>query len=416
MTTRRSHRRGYFSMPGSWRGRSQLTGRGLFAMLLLLGLATLAYLRFILPGLESLQCGATYAVDLQAWIDGGSVGDAPACVSSFPTELQRLEQFMVLLLVVPLAFVVVRQRGNLLALPALALVQIALWLAPSPPVALAVGLVGVAVACLPVMARGWVVSVSHIGGLVLWPSVALAVVSAADSSTLEVPGGLSWLLNLAVFGLLPGMLIISPITGAREIGRGVQTAVVGFFAVALLILLAASAWAAADGFGASDLTDADPSATVLTPAAQSGTARMYAGYANQPAGAFVYSFLQSGGVSLDVHWSSVRGTEATFTTPDTLPSWTNPGPCTGGAIECGHLAIAVPVVAPPGRPEEWILGGAEEVIDDTTWHGQHGGLSLHGHQYYVILTDAGDVPAGAEITLRWPLPWDGTGAAALAAP
>ena len=151
----------------------------------------------------------------------------------------------------------------------------------------------------------------------------------------------------------------------------------------------------------------------LTPAAQSGTARLYGGYANTPGGGRVFSFLQGGGLAFDVHWSSVRPFEAALTMPHTLPSWTNPVVC---ADQCGHLAIAIPVAAPPGRPEAWVLnGGAEEVIDGAAWHQQHGELTLHGGQFYVILTDAGDVPAGATVTLKW-LAWDGRGAAALPGP
>ena len=158
-------------------------------------------------------------------------------------------------------------------------------------------------------------------------------------------------------------------------------------------------------------TDLNPPTEPEPPAARSGMARMYAGYANVPHGGFVFSFLQSGGTGFDVHWSSVRGYEATFTTASVLPSWTSPTTCTAPATQCGHLAIAVPVAAPPGRPETWVLsGGAGEVIDDTTWHGQHGELTLHGRQYYVILTDAGNISAGATVSLEWPLPWDGTGA------
>ena len=56
-----------------------------------------------------------------------------------------------------------------------------------------------------------------------------------------------------------------------------------------------------------------------------------------------------------VHWSSVRSTEATFTTPATLPAWTNPTTCLGGAAQCGHIAIAIPVSEPSGRPEAWVL-------------------------------------------------------------
>ena len=250
----------------------------------------------------------------------------------------------------------------------------------------------------------------------LWSSVALAVMSAADASTVAIPSGLTWLLNLAVFGVLPATFVILPIYGAR-INLRLQGSAIAFCAAMLLILLFTSASTAAGSVPQTALAPAGLVAGNLTPAAYSGVSRLYTGYTNQPAGAFTYSFLQAGGTAFDVHWSSVRGAEATFTTADTLPIWTNPGTCAAPATQCGHLAVAIPVTAPPGRPELWTLnGGAETAIDDTTWHGQHGDLDLHGHQYYVILTTRADVPVDAAITLRCPLPWDGTGAAALPTP
>ena len=293
------------------------------------------------------------------------------------------------------------------------------WLSPSPTIAVAVAIIGVGVACLPWTARNWMGAASHIGGLVLWPSVALSVMGAADSSTLAIPGGLTWLLNLAVFAVLPGMFIILPIYGAR-INLRLQGGAIAFCAAMLLILLFTSASAAAGNAPQSTLTSAGLIAGNLTPAAYSGVSRLYAGYANQPTGAFTYSFLQAGGTAFDVHWSSVRGAEATFTTAADLPSWTNPTTCTAPATQCGHLAVAIPVTAPPGRPELWTLnGGAETAIDDTTWHGQHGELSLYGSQYRTLLTDAANIPAGAAgatVTLKWPHSWDGRGAAHLPAP
>ena len=415
MTTR-VRRRGYFTLPARLRQPGRPTTRSIFAMLMLLALATLAYLRFILPSMESLQCGASFAADMQTWIDAGSdPATQPVCESQFPQELRRLEQFLPLLLIVPLAFVVTKQRGNLASLPALAGTQIAIWLSPSPEIALVVGLVGVCVACLPVMQRGWLAALSHIGGLVLWPSIALAVVSAADSSTLTMPEGLSWLVNLALFGLLPGMLIISPITGARAVGRNVYGAVVGFFGVAILVLLFVGASAAADRVAATDLTNADLIETDLT-LAESGVSRIYAGYWNTPSGGHTSTFLQSGGVHADVHWNSTSDYQVTFSTAADLPAWTNPSlePCTSDNGQCGGLAIAIPSEGAPGRPTTWTLNGGQEMDVADGWRMQQGSLELYGQRYHVIQSVDDNYPTGAEITLMW-LPWDGVGAPALPA-
>ena len=137
---------------------------------------------------------------------------------------------------------------------------------------------------------------------------------------------------------------------------------------------------------------------------------MYAGYAAQPAGSVNFSYLQGGGTSFDVTWSNIRDFETTFTTAATLPSWTNPTTCVAPASQCGNLGLAIPVSGAPGVPEAWILnGGAEMAIDGSTWHSQHGELTLHGEQFFVILTDAGNIPADAEITFKGKA-WDGAGA------
>ena len=168
---------------------------------------------------------------------------------------------------------------------------------------------------------------------------------------------------------------------------------------------------------APESADASIPGTVLTPSAQSGTARLFAGFTNTPGGGFTYTFLQQDGLEFAVPWSTVRDGEAHITMPGPpLTNWTNPTACTTGVAECGHLAVAVPVNGPPGRPESLVLnGGAEEVIDASSWHRQHGELRLNGRQFFVILTDAGNIPAGSTISLSW-LPWDGRGAPDLPAP
>ena len=147
------------------------------------------------------------------------------------------------------------------------------------------------------------------------------------------------------------------------------------------------------------------------PVAQSGMTQLFIGLTDTPR-AQVFNFLQQGGLRFDVVWSTVRGSEAHVTMPNSpLPSWTNPTTCSPPDGECGHLAVAVPVNGPPGRPEIWVLNnGAEMPIYGSEWHRQSGELTMHGRQFYVVLTTTGDVLAGSRITLKWPLPWDGTGA------
>ena len=152
------------------------------------------------------------------------------------------------------------------------------------------------------------------------------------------------------------------------------------------------------------------------PVAQSGMERLFAGFTNTPSGAHTFTFLQQDGLRFDASWSTVRGADVHITMPSPLTSWTNPGPCASGVQQCGHLAVAFPATGgPPGRPEMWILNaGVETPIDATGWVSQHGALTLSGEQYHVILSRAGNVPAGSTVTLKW-LPWDGTGAPPLPA-
>ena len=419
MASRRVRLNGYFALPGRRRGvggGGMPSQKTLLTVLLLLAVAVVGYVRLLLPEIGVLQCGLSYAADLATWIEAGSiVGDEPVCTTLIPADLQRLTDFLPLLLFTAMAVVVIRRQGNVAILPAMVATQAALWLSPSPVIALVVAIVGVGVCCVPIPARGWLGPLSHIGGVLLWPSTAIAVLGAVADSTVTLPGGLDWLLSLGLFAVVPGSLIFLPLTGARMSPR-VQAAAVGLFSVVLVVLLLTSSWAAAGSTPQTALTPASLISTNLTPAAYSGVSRLYAGYADVPR-AQTFSFLQSGGVGFDVAWSTVRGAEATFTTADTLPNWTNPTTCPAGVSQCGRFVVAIPVTAAPGRPEAWVLnGGAEEVIDSSTWHGQHGELTLNGHQYYVILTDSGAVPAGAMVTLKWPYGWDGRGAAALPAP
>ena len=158
----------------------------------------------------------------------------------------------------------------------------------------------------------------------------------------------------------------------------------------------------------SDAADASVPSTGMVPAARSGRVAMFAGFANQPAGAFVYSFLQEGGVRFHADWSTVRGNSVTVDTATTLPSWTNPGACVSPATECGHLALAVPSEGPPQIPDFFSINGAAEEAVAGNWTLQPGSLNLQSVDYHVIETTAADIPAGAQVTLRW-LAWDGRG-------
>ena len=410
----RLKRSSYFSIPGKRHigGGGMPTPRTLLTVLLLLAVATVGYVRLLLPEIGVLQCGIGYAEAVEAWVAAGSIeADTPTCTSLIPADLQRLEDFLPLLLFTGLAFVVVRRQGSLTSLPALVLTQVALWLAPSPPVALAVALVGLVVACLPWMARGWLASLSHIGAILMWPSIALAVVAAADTTTVAIPDGLDWLISLAIFGILPGLLILTPITGAR-INYKVQGAAVAFFAAVILILVFVSATAAAGSVQQSNLTPANVGQTNLH-VAQSGQSTVYAGYAGTPAGARTYSFLQDG-ITAEVHWSSVRGYEARFTTA-VIGTWTNPTAtgCTAVSGQCGHLSLAVPSEGAPGVPDFITVGAGPEVaIDATAWHSHLSPLTLYGAEYDVVATNSALIPVGVPVVLRW-RPWDGLGAPSL---
>ena len=147
--------------------------------------------------------------------------------------------------------------------------------------------------------------------------------------------------------------------------------------------------------------------SALTPAAQSGTTRLYSGYSATPR-TLAYEFIGSGGVNFDADWSSVRGNTATFTTASTLDSWTNPTTCAGGAAQCGHLVLAIPSQGAPQAPDYYSIDGAAEAAVADDWVLEHGSLDLRRVDFHVIRTVAADIPTGVAIQLRW-LPWDGRG-------
>ena len=98
--------------------------------------------------------------------------------------------------------------------------------------------------------RGPLAAAAHVGAMVMWVPVSLAIVGVADSATADLPDGLSWLIDLLLFGVLPATLVVLPLVNVRRAGKGVLIAAGGFFAVAVLILLFTGATSAAGGFTA----------------------------------------------------------------------------------------------------------------------------------------------------------------------
>ena len=409
----RAGRRGYFSMPRSHGRGGLFTTVGLTGMLVVLALSVLSYSQFLLPAGEALECGQEYTGAYSAWVaDGSQAGSEPECIAQVPRVLSGLTKFMPLMLLGILLVISVRQRGNVLALPALVIAQLGIWIAPSLETALVIGLAGAVAACLPLIMRGPLAAAAHVGALVMWLPVAMAIVGVTDSTTADLPDGLTWMIDILVFGALPASLIVLPLMNARSVSWGMLIAVVGFLASVLLVLIFISGTAAAGTLQQSSLTPANVGQTNLH-VAQSGQATVYAGYAGTPAGARTYSFLQDG-ITAEVHWSSVRGYEARFTTA-VIGTWTNPTAtgCTAVSGQCGHLSLAVPSEGAPGVPDFITVGAGPEVaIDATAWHSHPSPLTLYGAEYDVVATNSALTPVGVPVVLRW-RPWDGLGAPSL---
>ncbi|MYE40230.1 MAG: hypothetical protein F4X27_08390 [Chloroflexi bacterium] len=219
----RSRRRfgGYFSVPPiskGWGrgpdGRIQADAGTVLIVLLGIGLAVMLYVYYLLPVLDDLRCGPQYDEQLALWNDDGQQGPEPECESQLPAMLRNLHDFLPLLFLAPTIFLVFKQVAAPTITPVMMMVWIVAWLVPSPLVDVGVVLLGLIPCCVPHVVRGPIAALSHAVALVLWVPFSLFVVDVVASHTL--PFGVDWAVNLAVFLVLPAVLISVPIIGRSQ--------------------------------------------------------------------------------------------------------------------------------------------------------------------------------------------------------
>ena len=195
-------------------------------VLLLTAVCIIVYAARILPGLEAMQCGPDWASAYQVWEAGpdGDVsstadnftGPGPTCTSQMPGYVAPLSNLLPLLFFAPFPFIVLRQAGSVMVLPALLLVLVLRDLLPGDNGIgeWAVLALGVAVACVPIWSRGLVPALAHAGALAIWPTFALAANTTLVATTAS--SAADWVLELAIWLILPGVLMLAPLFPQRR--------------------------------------------------------------------------------------------------------------------------------------------------------------------------------------------------------
>ena len=216
------------------------------AMLLLLFVSIIVYVAFILPGIESVQCGKTWDADYKAeqaappkkWIalDGTTELAEPVCglavrsgddkyeekvthETHVPDVLRNISKFLPFLMLAPLGFLIGRQTasaGSGPAIWAMLLITGLLAAGHTNTISWVIVFVSVIVACIPLLVQGTIAALSHISALVLWPEVVILTSKLSAADDLPVSDTLVWMLEMAVWVVLLGSLIVVPMTWWRR--------------------------------------------------------------------------------------------------------------------------------------------------------------------------------------------------------
>ena len=216
---------GYFSaprmrLPSRLRlGENSPVNKYAGALLMVFMLVTL-YPTFLLPGIESLQCGEAWADDYVAWLgpDGEAntaddVGTQPPCDSGhLPTAYGNLSKLMPLLVLLPFLMLIFRQAGNPSSLASMLLALLLREIVPGDGTMdwaiMAIGVVG---AVIPMPMGGLLASLAHAGAVALWPTFVLAYVASAQSASSFVGGAVDWTFEFLVWIALFAVLTLIPL-------------------------------------------------------------------------------------------------------------------------------------------------------------------------------------------------------------
>ena len=265
MPKRRRGGRSYFKLPKSGpRGFSSF-GRlgestGLHrstALFLMAFVGIMVYTTFLLPGINDFRCGETYNDKYAEWYaaavaaDSVSVGSTPLkdamriksdparlaafkaitltgvtfpeCEGIVPKDgsgtskiltqtLRILVDFLPLLSLVPILFLVFRQMGNIGTLPVFLLTLALRELIPGDGIVdWIILLVGIIVACIPIPVAGLLAGLSHLGALALWPTMILAYTATTREVDDIISSPIRLLLEFVIWVVPFGILAFLPV-------------------------------------------------------------------------------------------------------------------------------------------------------------------------------------------------------------
>ena len=193
----------------------------------------MVYITLILPGISDFRCGPSYNAEWETWYDpdgNDKSGDEPACDDGvIPYERgDRLHQiyrimvdFLPLLVLASLLFLVFKQSGNVGMLPAFALAIIVRELIPGDGIVdWAVMLIGIILACIPIPMSGLFAALSHAGAFALWPTVIMVYSAASKAVESEISSSVMQVFEFAVWVVPLGLLIFIPIRWGMSSGEG----------------------------------------------------------------------------------------------------------------------------------------------------------------------------------------------------
>ena len=266
MPKRRRNGRSYFRIPKSGpRGFSSF-GRlgestGLHrstALFLMAFVGIMVYTTFLLPGINDFRCGEAYNEEYAGWyaaavafdtanqpsdvfrsayaiksdparlealrsLDTDPLTDFPECVGIVPSgdsgtskiltqTLRILVDFLPLLSLVPILFLVFRQMGNIGTLPVFLLTLALRELIPGDGIVdWIILLVGIIVACIPIPVAGLLAALSHLGALALWPTMILAYTTTTGEVDDIISSPIRLLLEFVIWVVPFGILAFLPI-------------------------------------------------------------------------------------------------------------------------------------------------------------------------------------------------------------
>ena len=262
MPRRKRGGRSYFKLPKSGpRGFSSFGRLGestrlhrSTALFLMAFVGIMVYTTFLLPGINDFRCGETYNEEYEKWYAAAVAADAasgntllrdamriksdparlaafgeiepslfPECEGIVPKDgsgtskiltqtLRILVDFLPLLSLVPILFLVFRQMGNIGTLPVFLLTLALRELIPGDGIVdWIVLLVGIIVACIPIPVAGLLAALSHLGALALWPTMILAYTATTREVDDIISSPIRLLLEFVIWVVPFGILAFLPV-------------------------------------------------------------------------------------------------------------------------------------------------------------------------------------------------------------